>query len=146
MIFCDVNVLVYAFRKESGDHARYHEWLGSTLSGDEPVAVNSVVTSGFLRIVTNPRIFTDPAPVGAALEFVTALREAPAAVPLREGPRHWEIFERLCRKTGARGNVIPDAYFAALAIEAGATLCSADRGFARFPGLRWRHPLEDEAG
>jgi uncharacterized protein len=64
------------------------------------------------------------------------------AVPLIEGVRHWEIFERLVRKVGARGNLVPEAYLAALAIEFGAGFYNADRGFARFPGLRWQHPLE----
>ena len=71
------------------------------------------------------------------------MRNAPVSAPVQEGPRHRDIFERLCLKAGARGNLFPDAYFAALAIENGATLYCADRGFARFPGLRWQHPLED---
>jgi predicted nucleic acid-binding protein len=64
------------------------------------------------------------------------------AVPLVEGARHREIFERLVRKIGARGNLVPDVYLAALVIESGADFYSADRGFARFPRVRWRHPLE----
>jgi len=63
-------------------------------------------------------------------------------VVLIPGPRHWEIFARLCRKIGARGNRVPDAFLAALAIESGSEWMTADRGFARFPGLRWRHPLD----
>ncbi|WP_455353484.1 TA system VapC family ribonuclease toxin [Streptomyces sp. SYSU K217416] len=143
MILCDVNVLVYAFRKDVDQHEAYRTWLTDRLNGDEPVAVSSLVASGFLRIVTHPRIYPDPAPTSIALDFLDTVRRSPAAAPLSEGPRHWEIFERLCRKVGARGNLIPDAYFAALAIEAGATFYSADRGFARFPGLKWSHPLED---
>ncbi|MDI3389941.1 type II toxin-antitoxin system VapC family toxin [Streptomyces sp. B-S-A8] len=143
MIFCDANVLVHAFRKDAEEHDAYNRWLTERLNGEEPVAISSVVASGFVRIVTHPRIFPDPAPVAAALEFVEALRQAPAAVPLREGERHWEIFGRLCRKVSARGNLVPDAHLAALAIESGATLYSADRGFARFPGLRWQHPMDE---
>ncbi|MDI3421262.1 type II toxin-antitoxin system VapC family toxin [Streptomyces luteolus] len=138
-----MNVLVYAFREDAEGHEAYHSWLAERLNGEEPVGISSVVTSGLVRIVTHPKIFTEPAPVSTALEFVEALREAPASVPLREGERHWQIFERLCRKVGARGNLIPDAYLAALAIETGATFYSADRGFARFPGLRWRHPMDE---
>ena len=143
MIFCDVNVLVYAFRKDLDEHEAYNPWLTERLQGDEPIGLSSVVLSSFLRIVTHSRIYRDPAPIDAALDFVQVLRDAPTTVPLIEGPRHWEIFERLCRKAGARGNLVQDAYLAALAIEAGAILYSADRDFARFPGLRWQHPLED---
>ncbi|NUQ95515.1 MAG: type II toxin-antitoxin system VapC family toxin [Streptomyces sp.] len=142
MIFCDVNVLVYAFRKDVEQHAVYNPWLAERLQGDEPIGLSSVVLSGFVRIVTHPRIYRDPAPVESALDFVQALRDAPATVPLVEGPRHWDIFDRLCRKVGARANLVQDAYLAALAIEHGATLYSADRDFTRFPGLRWQHPLE----
>ncbi|MHC0433968.1 TA system VapC family ribonuclease toxin [Streptomyces sp. O3] len=144
MILCDVNVLVYAFREDSKDHERYHAWLLRQLRGDEPVAYNGVVDSGFLRIVTHPRIYQPPSEPDTAFAFLQDIRDAPVAASLTEGPRHWSIFERLCRGAGARGNLVPDAYIAALAIESGATLYSADRGFARFPGLRWRHPLDDE--
>ncbi|GAA3372010.1 type II toxin-antitoxin system VapC family toxin [Streptomyces sannanensis] len=142
MIFCDVNVLVYAFRRDTEDHQAHHAWLQDRLNGDEPVAINSVVASGFVRVVTHPRIFPNPAPTAVALDFLDAMRQSPVAVPLREGPRHWEIFDRLCRKVGARGNLVPDTYLAALAIESGSTLYSCDRGFARFPGLRFTHPLD----
>jgi predicted nucleic acid-binding protein len=73
---------------------------------------------------------------------VDALRAQPRAVALRSGERHWELFTSLCRSGDARGNLVADAYHAALAIEAGAALVTTDRDFARFPGLRWRHPLE----
>ncbi len=143
MILCDVNVLVYAFREDSKDHDRYHAWLLDRLRGDEPVGYNGVIDSGFLRIVTHQRIYQPPSEPETALAFLQDVRTSPVSTPVQEGPRHWGIFERLCLKVGARGNLVPDAYFAALAIEHGATLYSADRGFARFPGLRWQHPLED---
>ncbi|WP_206314110.1 type II toxin-antitoxin system VapC family toxin [Streptomyces coryli] len=140
-----MNILVYAFRKASIDHAKYREWLTGRLEDDEPVALNAVVASGFVRLVTNRRTFKDPAPTTAALDFIASIREAPATTPLYEGARHWEIFDRLCRRVGAKGKLVPDAYLAAIAIESGSTLYSADRDFAKFPGLRWRHPLEDGA-
>lgn len=85
---------------------------------------------------------TTPAPVESALAFAAALREQSNAVILAPGARHWAIFERLCREAGATGNLVPDAYLAALAIEHGAELITADRDFARFPGVRWRHPFD----
>lgn len=97
--------------------------------------------SGFLRIVTHLRIFTPPTPMEPALTFVERLRAQHTAVHVRPGRRHWEIFARLCREAGARGNLVPDAYLAALAIESGCELVTTDRDFSRFQGLRWRHPL-----
>jgi len=75
------------------------------------------------------------------LAFADALRSQPNAVIVAPGPRHWEIFDRLCRHVEARGNLVPDAYLAALAIESGSEWITAVRDFSRFPGLRWRHPL-----
>lgn len=103
------------------------------------------VLSGFTRVVTHPRVFRDPTPVEEALRFCAALRATGNASALVPAERHWSIFADLCRQTEARGNDVPDAYLAALAIEQGATWWSADRGFARFPGLSWRHPLDEMA-
>lgn len=141
MILPDVNVLVYAFHEGAPDHQRYRRWLQAAIASDEPLAVSDLVLSGFVRIATHPRVFSPPAPVGEALAFATALRSQPNAVPVGPGPRHWEIFERLCRTANARGNLVADAYLAALAIESGSEWISTDRDFSRFPGLRWRHPL-----
>jgi toxin-antitoxin system PIN domain toxin len=93
--------------------------------------------------VTHPRIFVEPSPLESALEFIDVLNASPATAPVVPGERHWKIFTDLCRRIGAAGNRIPDAFLAAIAIEQGATWVSADRGFAGFPGLRWVDPLED---
>jgi toxin-antitoxin system PIN domain toxin len=77
-----------------------------------------------------------------ALTFVRAIRDAPNAVAIEPGPRHWDLFERLCVQGGAKGNLVADAYLAALAIESGCEWITTDRDFARFPGLRWRHPFD----
>jgi len=138
----DVNVLVYAHRLEAARHGEYLEWLDVARADDEPLGLSDAVLSGFVRIVTHPRVFRDPTPLIVALEFADALRAAPAAVAIAPGPRHWPIFEQLCRTTEARGNLVPDAYLAALAIEQGTTWYTCDRSFARFPGLRWEHPLD----
>ncbi len=97
--------------------------------------------SGFLRVVPHPRVFRDPTPQETAFAFAAELRERQNCVVVSPGDRHWAIFVRLCRTVGARGNLIPDAYLVALAIEAGTEWVTTDRDFARFPGLRWRHPL-----
>jgi hypothetical protein len=122
-------------------HAAYRDWVEAAIAGHEAFGVSELVLSGFARVVTHPRVFSPPEPVESALAFANALRSAPNAVPVAPGERHWGIFERLCRETDARGNLVPDAYLAALAIESGSEWVTTDRDYARFPGLRWRHPL-----
>jgi hypothetical protein len=145
MRLVDVNVLVYAFRTASPDHAAYRTWLEAMAGSDEAYAVSDHVLAGFLRVVTHPRVFHPPTPIEAALGFANAFRERANAVPLVPGARHWEIFGRLCRQAGARGNLVPDAWLAALAIESGCEFVTTDRDYSRFPGLRWMHPLQHDA-
>jgi toxin-antitoxin system PIN domain toxin len=118
MILPDVNVLLYAHRADTPDHARYRDWLRSVLEGDEPLVLPDVVTSAVVRVATDRRVFRPPSTLDEAFAFVTDVRSHPKALPARPGPATFEIFERLCRDGGVRG-------------------------FARFPGLRWRHPLDD---
>lgn len=142
MLLPDVNVLVYAHREDAHDHALYREWLESIINGDEAYGLADLVLSGFMRVVTHPRVFNPPSSVDDALAFAAVLRERPNCVPIAPAARHWNLFTSLCRRAGARGNLVPDAYLAALAIESGSEWITTDRGFARFPGLRWRHPLD----
>ena len=142
MLLADVNAFIYAHRPESPRAAAHRDWLTQVLHGDEPFGVSEQVLSSFLRIVTNHRVYLEPTPVTTALAFCDAVLAAPSAVRVRPGSRHWGIFRQLCAEVGARGNLVPDAFLAAMAIEAGATWVTTDRGFARFPGLRWRTPLE----
>ena len=142
MILPDVNVLIYAYSDDAPDHQAHREWLRTVVDSESRFALSDLVLSGFLRIVTNPRAASRPASVAEALLFVEALRGRPNCVRVAPGARHWEIFARLCRNVAARGNLVPDAYLAALAIESGSELMTTDRDFSRFPGLRWRHPLD----
>ncbi len=142
MILLDVNVFVYAFHAEAESHVPVRKWLEDAISSEEVYGVSDVVLSGFLRIVTHPKVFVEPAPLAKALEFAAAVRGRENAVPIAPGARHWAIFEGLCRSARVRGNLVPDAYLAALAIEAGCEWITTDRDYARFQGLRWRHPLE----
>jgi len=142
MRLADVNVLVYAFRADAPGHAAHLAWVESLVGSDEAYGVSDHVLAGFLRVVTHPRVFRPPTPVARALAFARAFRDRRNAVPIAPGARHWDIFTRLCRHTGARGNLVPDAWLAALAIESGCELATTDRDFARFPDLRWRHPLD----
>lgn len=141
MFLVDVNVLVYAHRADTPAHGQYRDWLSGLIHSDAAYGVSDLVLSGFLRVVTHPRVFRDPSPLETALAFVGEFRDRPNSVVVSPADRHWEIFSRLCRAVGAKGSLIPDAYLAALAIESGAEWVTTDRDYARFPGLRWRHPL-----
>lgn len=143
MKILDVNILVYSFRSDSSGHLDYKNWLEQEVDGaeGEPLGISELVVSGFLRIVTHPKIFQTPTPVQKALHFTRDLMARPNVVRLRPKERHWDIFIRLCEQTAAKGNEIPDAYHAALAIEHNCEWITTDKGFDKYPGLRWRHPL-----
>jgi len=141
MVLLDVNVLIHAHRRDTDRHSRYREWLESALNSDVAYGIADLVLSGFLRIVTHPGIFKEPTPLPAAIAFASEVRDRPNCVPVTPGDRHWGIFTRLCRQSECRGNLVADAYLAALAIESGSEWITTDRDYARFPGLRWRHPL-----
>lgn len=142
MILVDINVLVYAHRVDAPNHLAYREWLEALINSDQVYGYSELVLSGFLHVVTHPRVFNPPSDLASALAFTQVIRGQPNAVPLAPGPRHWDIFTSLCQAAGAKGNLIPDAYLAALAIETGSLWVTADRDYSRFPGLNWRHPLE----
>jgi len=138
----DVNVLIYAHVEDSTpDHARYASWITRLATGPEPFALSVLVLSGFIRIVTNPRIFDPPSTLDQSFAFVSSLTDRPTARIVGPGPDHLEIFERLCRASGARGKLVADAQHAAVAVEHGCTMVTADSDFSRFPDLRWQHPL-----
>jgi len=137
----DVNVLVYAFRKDAADHARYRNWLQGIINASTVYGISDLVLSGFLRVVTHPKVFKHPSRWAEAYEFVRAVRSQPNCRSIARGDRHWEIFADLCRKADAKGNLVADAFLAALAIESGCEWITTDRDFAKFPGLQWRHPL-----
>ena len=106
MILLDVNVLVYAHRSDRPEHARIRGWLEGVLNGDSAFGVADLVLSGFLRIVTHPKVFAVPTPPPAALAFATEVRERPNRVDVRPRNRHWDIFTALCRAVSAKGNYV----------------------------------------
>lgn len=132
----DVNVLVYAHRSDTPRHEEWAVWLDEARRGPETLGLIGSVATGFVRIVTHPRIFLEPTPLEVALDFVSALAESRSCRWVHPGPRHWELVNDLCRSTDAVGNRVPDAALAAIAIESGASFVTADRGFVRYPGLR----------
>ncbi|GMV49640.1 MAG: Ribonuclease VapC43 [Nitrospira sp. OLB3] len=142
MILLDVNVLVYAHREDAPDHRAYLSWLEDLINSDQAYGLSDIVLSGFIRIVTHPKVFTPRSTIHQAIAFAQELRGQPNCVAIAPGPRHWDIFCRLCKEADAKGNLVPDAYLAALAIESGSEWVTTDRDYRRFPGLRCRHPLE----
>lgn len=143
MLLMDVNILVYAHREDTPDNARYHRWLEDVINSDASYGMSDLVLSGFLRIVTHPKIFRVPSPPDVAWSFVEEVRNRQNCQVLRPGNRHWGIFKRLCRESGVKGNLYPDAFFAALAIETGSIWITTDHDYKRFQGLTCRHPLND---
>ncbi|MPZ65561.1 MAG: PIN domain-containing protein [Pseudonocardiaceae bacterium] len=143
MILPDVNILVYAFRREAEHHERYAKWLAGVIAGADELALHDVVLAGMARIVTNPRIFADPAPMSATLEFLGRFRGAQRVRWLPSGNAAWEKLGQLTRQDrGTRGNLVPDTHLAALALAHGCRIATADRGFARFPGLTCFDPAD----
>ena len=142
MIIPDINLLVYAYNTEDPSHAQAKRWWEELLNGTDPVGLPWVTISGFLRLVTHPRVLVDPMSVGQATEQVRAWLECPSVLTVEPGKKFSAIFLGLLDEAGTAGNLTTDAYLAALAIEHQAELHSNDADFSRFKGLRWRNPLK----
>ncbi len=142
MILIDANLLLYAYNSSLEHHQRAREWLEEVLSKPaEPVHLAWVTILGFLRISTNPRAFPKALSVKEALAIVSEWLSLPTVHVLDPGERHWDILTSLLSQGQARGPLVMDGHLAALAIEHGAVLCTSDKDFARFPGLRLLNPL-----
>src|SRR5205085_9093558 len=138
MVILDVNVLVYAAQRESQDHQVFKDWLEALLRSDRTFGVPEVVLCNVVRVVTLPRPWKRPLTTPEALAFCSALRSSPRCLVLQPSERHWQLFEDLCRRANAAANMVNDAYLAAFALDRDAEWVTADRDFARFPGLTWR--------
>ena len=138
MILPDVNVLLYAFRSDTENHAAYRKWLEGVITGELAYGMSPQVLASVIRLATHPRIFARPDPLEDAVAFASTLLDQPHCQIIEPGPRHWSIFTGLCRSSNAYGNLVQDAWLAALAIESGCEWITNDRDYARFAGLRWR--------
>jgi toxin-antitoxin system PIN domain toxin len=144
VILVDANLLVYAHVESFAQHTRARAWLDGRLNGTESVGMPWPSLLAFVRLVTNPRVFEYPEPVGEAWDQVLRwLDSGPAWIP-QPTERHAALLGSLLSVPGVQANLVPDAHLAALALEHGLTLCSTDGDFARFPHLKWRNPLQDE--
>lgn len=138
----DVNIVLAGFRPDHPHHVKARSWLEEARSGNEPLGLTFIVMSSVVRLATNARVFARPDTSAAVLAYLDVLQERPALV-LREGEGHWRRFASLCRDLNLRGNLVPDAHLAAIALEHRAEVVTLDRGFGRYPGLRWRCLLDD---
>jgi toxin-antitoxin system PIN domain toxin len=141
VILPDVNVLIYSFRSDSADHAAYRGWLDGVVNGEEAYGMSPQVLSSVARITTHPRIFASPSRLEDVFALARVLLEQPNCTAVHPGPRHFTIFEDLCHASAATGNLVQDAWFAALAMESGCEWITTDGDYARFAGLRWRRPF-----
>jgi len=140
VILPDVNVLVHAFRQDSSEHRLCRSWLNGVVNGESRYAISLQVLGGFIRIVTHSRVFAQPSKLDEAIAFCHSLVGQPHCILIQPGAEHWEIFVRLCEEADAKGNLVSDAWYAALAIESGNEWITLDRDYARFDGLKWRAP------
>lgn len=141
MILVDANVLLYAYHPRSQHHERCRAWVERAFSGTAPVAVCWMVVLAFLRIGTNARAFEQPLTMAEAVAIVSEWLALPAVVLLEPGPKHWEILQQLLVEARVAGPLVTDAALAALAVEHGGAVCTTDRDFRRFQGLRIIDPL-----
>ena len=129
MILPDVNILVYAHRRDAPEHEKYRDWLVNEISSDQAYGMTEIVLSGFLRVVTHPKVFIQPSSITEGLAFIHEITDQPNCVKISPGPRIWNIFEKLCLEANIKGNLVPDAYLAAIAIESGCEWITTDLDF-----------------
>jgi toxin-antitoxin system PIN domain toxin len=141
LILTDVNVVIYAFRADSKDHVDYKTWLEDVINGPAAYGISPQILSSVVRICSHPRIFAQPSDIDELLEYCGILLGQPNATIIVPGDRHWTLFGKLCVDARATGNLVQDAWNAALAIEAGCEWITTDRDYARFPGLKWSSPF-----
>lgn len=137
----DLNLLIHAVDRSSPAHPPARDWWNDLMSGTETVAFSWTVLLGFIRLTTNPSVVAKPLTAGEALEYVERWLAHPNSAVIEPTTRHPAILRDLLADSGTAGNLVSDAHLAALAIEHGGELCSADRDFGRFSGLRWVNPL-----
>jgi toxin-antitoxin system PIN domain toxin len=142
MILIDVNLLLYAYDSASLEHERAAAWLDRWLSSSALVGLSWHTILSFLRISTSPKMIFRPLELAEATSIVSEWLDRATVSIVDPTERHWQIFNKLLPRSRVRGSLIMDAHLAALAIEHGATLCTNDRDFARFPGLKVEYPLQ----
>jgi toxin-antitoxin system PIN domain toxin len=142
VILVDSNLLLYAYDASSPHHSRARPWLERVFGGEESVRLALLSVLAFLRISTSQAVFRRPLRPSDAIAIVTSWLELPTVALAEPTDRHWSLLATLARSGQAQGPLLMDAHLAALATEHGATLCTTDRDFGRFPNLRFTNPLD----
>ena len=141
MIVPDLNLLVYAYADEAPHHDAARRWWEGLVNGSERVGVPWVVSVGFVRLMTHPRVVIRPATPAQAVDYVLEWFRFPHVTPVNPGPGQLTHLRRNLVAAGVGANLVTDAHVAALSMEYQAEVHSNDTDFGRFPGLRWRNPL-----
>jgi len=142
VILIDANLLIYAINRDEPRHNQARRWLEKVLSGTEEAGLPWIVILAFLRITTRSGIMSKPLRDTEAIAYLDSWLQQPFVSILHPGDQHWPIFRNLLGTTGTAGNLTSDVHLAALAIEYGANLYSADYDFRRFSGITHVNPLE----
>ena len=141
MIIPDLNLLVYAHNEGATYHDSARRWWEGLVNGVERVGVPWVVSTGFVRLMTHPRVIVHPATPKQAVDYVREWFQFPHIIPINPGAEHLMHLRRSLAAAGVGANLVTDAHITALAMEYQAEVHSNDTDFNRFPGLRWRNPL-----
>lgn len=141
MILPDVNILIHAHDETSKHHGAARQWWEDQLNGTQMIGLSWVVVLGFIRLLTNPRIYQNPYSPQEILAVVGTWLEQPHVKIVHPSEHHFALLAKLIETIGAAGNLTTDAHLAALAIERGLILQTTDADFTRFPGLKWKNPL-----
>lgn len=140
MILVDANLLLYAVLPVYPQHVAAHEWLDGRLGGAAQIGLPWESLLAFVRISSDRRLFERPVPLREAWAVVEAwLHRSTTWIPV-PGPRHQAVLDELM-DDALPSRLVPDAHLAALALEYGLIVASADRDFATFPGVRWENPI-----
>jgi uncharacterized protein len=141
VIVVDANLLIYAHNSASDHFTKSHDWLEHALSGTDSVGLPWAVIHAFLRLTTGKVVLPRPLDTNTATSIVDDWLALPTVTIVEPGRGYWPIFRELLRKAEISGKMVSDAHLAALTLEHDATLCTADRDFRRFAGLRVINPL-----
>jgi uncharacterized protein len=142
VIVLDANLLLYAYDSTSSQHTAARRWIEEIFTAKEPVGIPWQTVSAFLRIATNTVLKGQRFTIEEAVELVDRWRERPNVHFLSTDKNHWDVFQQMLRGGQVRGPLVSDAQLAAIAVEHGGILYTTDRDFSRFPGLRWKNPLQ----